>query len=60
MTMERTSRPAPVTVTQLPLTRCQVCGRTVAHRPGAASRELTRHYERVHPEVLRPGGPAGA
>jgi len=54
MTMATTPRPSPVTVTRLPLTRCQVCGRTVAHRPGDAARELTRHYERVHPEVLRP------
>jgi len=56
MTMNKTSRPSPVTVTQLPLTRCQVCGRSVAHRPGEAGRELTRHYERAHPELLRPGG----
>ena len=50
--MANTPRQSPVTVTQLPLTRCQVCGRTVAHRPGEAARELTRHYERLHPEVL--------
>jgi len=56
MTMNKTSRPSPVTVTQLPLTRCQVCGRSVAHRPGEAGRELTRHYERTHPELLRTGG----
>jgi hypothetical protein len=55
MTMDKPSRPSPVTVTQLPLTRCQVCGRPVAHRPGEAGRELTRHYERAHPEVLRGG-----
>ena len=52
--MNKTSRPSPVTVTQLPLTRCQVCGRTVAHRPGQAAQELTRHYERHHPDVLNP------
>ncbi len=56
MTMDKPSRPSPVTVTQLPLTRCQVCGRPVAHRPGQAGRELTRHYERAHPDVLRAGG----
>jgi len=58
--MANTSRTSPVTVTQLPLTRCQVCKRTLAHRPGEAARELTRHYEREHPEVLRPGGRTGA
>jgi len=56
MTMTDTPRSSPVTVTQLPLTRCQVCGRPVAHRPGEAARELTRHYERAHPEVLHPKG----
>ncbi|MGZ4649289.1 MAG: hypothetical protein ACXV3A_01930 [Kineosporiaceae bacterium] len=54
--MPTTPRPSPVTVTQLPLTRCQVCRRMVAYRPGEVARELTRHYERVHPEVLRPVG----
>jgi hypothetical protein len=58
--MANTSRTSPVTVTHLPLTRCQVCKRTVAHRPGEAAQELTRHYERMHPEVLRPGSRAGA
>jgi hypothetical protein len=37
----------PVTVTQLPLVRCAVCRRTVAHRPGQASVVLTKHYEKV-------------
>lgn len=41
----------PVTVTQLPLVRCAVCRRTVAHRPGQASVVLTRHYEKAHPEI---------
>ena len=54
MTMTTPPRSSPVTVTQLPLTRCQVCGRTVAHKPGEAARELTRHYERAHPDVLSP------
>jgi hypothetical protein len=43
---------ASVTVTQLPVVRCQLCQRTVAHRPGEASAVLTRHYRREHPEAL--------
>ena len=42
----------PVTVTQLPLVRCAVCRRTVAHRPGEASVMLTKHYEKAHPEMV--------
>lgn len=42
----------PVTVTQLPLVRCAVCDRTLAHQPGAAGDVLTRHYTEKHPEVL--------
>jgi hypothetical protein len=42
----------PVTVTQLPLVRCAVCRRTVAHRPGEASVVLTSHYEKAHPELV--------
>jgi hypothetical protein len=42
----------PVTVTQLPLVRCAVCRRTVAHRPGEASVVLTKHYEKAHPEMV--------
>jgi hypothetical protein len=42
----------PVTITQLPLTRCQICQHTVAYRPGGLSEALTRHYRRTHPEVL--------
>ncbi len=42
----------PVTVTQLPVLRCQICKRTIAHRPGQASAVLTEHYRRVHPESL--------
>jgi hypothetical protein len=42
----------PVTVTRLPLTRCEVCGRTLAYRPGQASAVLTQHYNRMHPETL--------
>jgi hypothetical protein len=46
------SRRFPVTVTQLPLTRCQICRRTVAYRPGSLSQALTEHYRRTHPEAL--------
>ena len=35
------SRRFPVTVAQLPVTRCQVCHRTVAYRPGAVTEVLT-------------------
>jgi hypothetical protein len=41
----------PVTVTHLPLVRCAVCRRTVAHQPGEASVVLTKHYEKAHPEM---------
>jgi hypothetical protein len=41
-----------VTVTRLPVTRCEVCGRTLAHRPGQASAVLTEHYHRMHPDAL--------
>jgi hypothetical protein len=46
------SRRFPVTITQLPLTRCQICHRTVAYRPGSLSEALTEHYRRTHPEAL--------
>jgi hypothetical protein len=42
----------PVTVTRLPVVRCEVCRRTVAHRPGQASQVLTEHYRREHPDAL--------
>ena len=42
----------PVTVTHLPVTRCQICDRTVAYRPGTISEVLTEHYRRAHPETL--------
>jgi hypothetical protein len=42
----------PVTVSRLPVTRCEVCGRTLAYRPGQASAVLTQHYIRMHPEAL--------
>jgi hypothetical protein len=46
------SRRFPVTITHLPVTRCQICARTVAYRPGKISEVLTEHYRRVHPETL--------
>jgi hypothetical protein len=44
----------PVTVRQLPVVRCALCGRTLAHQPGAASTVLTAHYRNEHPDVLSP------
>jgi hypothetical protein len=41
-----------VTVTRLPVVRCQVCQRTIAFRSGEASAVLTEHYRREHPDVL--------
>jgi hypothetical protein len=46
------TRRFPVTVTQLPVTRCQICHRTVAYRPGNLSEVLTEHYRHAHPDVL--------
>jgi hypothetical protein len=46
------SRRFAVTVTHLPVTRCQICHRTVAYRPGKVSEVLTEHYRRAHPEAL--------
>jgi hypothetical protein len=42
----------PVTVTRLPVSRCQICQRTIATRSGEASAALTEHYRREHPEIL--------
>jgi hypothetical protein len=42
----------PVTVTQLPVTRCEICQRTVAYRPGAASEALTKNYKLLHKDAL--------
>ena len=42
----------PVTVTQLPVTRCEICQRTVAYWPGTLSEALTEHFRRAHPEAL--------
>jgi hypothetical protein len=41
-----------VTVTHLPVTRCKICRRTVAYRPGNLTEVLTEHYRRAHPEAL--------
>ena len=46
------SRRFPVTVTQLPVTRCQICRRTVAYQPGNLTEVLTEHYRRAHPKAL--------
>ena len=46
------SRRFPVTVTRLPVVRCQICQRTLAAKPGQANTVLTEHYRREHPEVL--------
>lgn len=45
-------RTSPVTVTQLPIVRCDLCRQTLAHRAGTASEVLTEHYLKAHPEVL--------
>jgi hypothetical protein len=42
------SREFPVTVTRLPVVRCEACGQTMAHQPGQAGTVLTAHYERQH------------
>ncbi len=52
MMNKSTSRRFPVAVTYLPVTRCQICDRTVAYRPGNLSAVLTEHYRRAHPEAL--------
>jgi hypothetical protein len=46
------ARRCPVTVTRLPVTRCQICHHTVAYRPGSLSEALTEHYRGAHPEAL--------
>ncbi len=46
------SRSFPVTVTHIPVTRCQICRQTVAYRPGSLSEVLAEHYSRAHPEAL--------
>jgi hypothetical protein len=49
---ESRSRRFPLTVTQLPVTRCQICRRTVAYQPGSLSEVLIERYCRAHPDVL--------
>jgi hypothetical protein len=44
------SRRFPVTLPQPPVTRCQICHRTVAYRPGNLSEVLTGHYRRAIPK----------
>ena len=46
------ARRFPVTVTHLPVARCQICHRTVAYRPGSLSEVLTEHYRQAHPRAL--------
>lgn len=52
--MKRTRKTFPVTVTRLPVIRCQVCDRPVANPRLAAADALTEHYRREHPEILTP------
>ena len=46
------ARRFPVTVTRLPVTRCQICHPTVADRPGNLSQALTEHYRGAYPQAL--------
>ena len=46
------TRKFPVTVTQLPLVRCSVCGRMLPHQKGAAADVLTVHYAQAHSDLL--------
>jgi hypothetical protein len=46
------SKRFPVTVTRLPVIRCQLCQRTIAYRPGEASAVLTKHYNDKHKDTL--------
>lgn len=41
-----------MTVTQPPVSRCQICHRTVAYRPGSLSEALTEHSRQAHPKAL--------
>ena len=36
----------------MPVTRCEICQRTVAYRPGEASEALTKHYKLMHKDAL--------
>ena len=44
--------PLPRDRHHLPVTRCQICHRTVAYRPGNLTEVLTGYYRRAHPESL--------
>jgi hypothetical protein len=58
--MSRSDSPKfPVTVSQLPVTRCDICGRTLAYRPGKASEVLTTHYTKMHPDALTDAAESG-
>jgi hypothetical protein len=51
--MSKSNRPRfPVTISRLPVSRCEICQRTIATRTGQASAALTEHYRREHPEIL--------
>lgn len=54
------SRRFPVTVTRLPVIRCDICQQPVAYRSGTASEALTEHYRRAHPEELSQARPAAS
>ena len=51
------SRRFPVTVTHLPVTRCQICHRTVPCRPGYLSEVVTGHYRPGPSPSARPPFP---
>ena len=50
------SRRFPVTVADLPVTRCQICRQTVPYRSGTPNEVLTEHHRRAQPEA--PGTPS--
>jgi hypothetical protein len=47
-------QPFLVTIRQLPLVGCSLCHRTLAHQPNQTTTALTTHYQREHPEALKP------
>ena len=40
-----------VRVTRLPVVRCEICKKTMAHRPGQVKEVLSAHYREKHPDV---------
>jgi hypothetical protein len=46
-TSKSSPRRFPVTVTQMPVTRCEICHHTVTYRPGSLIEVLTEHYRRA-------------